>query len=65
MTIAPVTSRMSERGVPPSNVFRHASVNEEPLTIPSRFAGADGAAGTLTKMRSSFDASLRLAPSRA
>ena len=58
----PLTSRTMLVGVPPVVPFCHARTIVEPEPTPSRFVGAEGGAGTLTKMRISFDASDRAVP---
>ena len=52
----PLTSKRRAVGLPPAYVFRQARVTFVPSTSPSTLAGGEGKAGTLTKIRISFDA---------
>ena len=63
VAIEPATSSTNPVAAPPPNVFFQARPSPSPLTRPSRFAGADGATGTFTCSRTSFDAGLLSAPS--
>ena len=49
-------------GAAPPNVLVQASVSDDPATVPSRFAGGDGATGTFTCTWISFEAALLSAP---
>src|SRR5688572_7696254 len=60
VVIAPITFSSMLVGAPPKVVFNHDNVSEVPFATPTRLVGADGGAGTLTKMRISFDAVVRV-----
>ena len=50
---------MTDVGAPAVDPFCQLSTRLEPSADPSRLMGADGGSGTLTKIRTSFDAGLR------
>src|SRR5688572_3865885 len=54
VAIAPITFSSMLLGAPPAAVFSHDNASEVPFATPTSPIGADGGAGTLTKMRISF-----------